>query len=77
MNEYFWGHVLGSSNKAKGFDLIFHHFLASTHVDQLQIAVPADHDVFRLEITVDYSLLMEGLQHMDQQRYVEPSLLQR
>jgi hypothetical protein len=66
VDEDFRGHVLRCSDEAKGPALIFAHLFASAHVHQLQVAVPADHDIFWLEISVDDGLLVKNLHHVDQ-----------
>ena len=77
MNKNLGGHVLRGSYKAEGLVLILKHLLAGTHIDQLQVSVSADHYVFRLQVAVDDSFLVECLQDVDQQCNVEPGLLER
>ena len=75
VNEDLGGHVLRGSYEAEGLVLILKHLLAGAHIDQLQIPVSADHNVFRFQVAVDNSFLVECLQDVDQQCDVEPGLL--
>ena len=77
MDEYFGGHVFGSADEAEGSGLIFLHSLAGAHVDELEVAVAAHHDVFGFEVAVDDAFLVKHLHHVDQQRDVEPCLIER
>lgn len=66
MNEDLGSHVLRGSNEAEGLVLILKHLLAGAHIDQLQVSVSADHNVFRFQVSVDDSFLVECLQDVDQ-----------
>lgn len=77
MDEDLGSHVLRSADEAESPVLILLHLLASSHVNQLEVAISADHDIFGLEVSIDDALLMEDLQHVDQQGTVEAGLFQR
>ena len=77
MNEDFWCHVLRSSDKAESFVLVFNHFFASSHVNQLQVPISPHHDVLGLQVTVDDALGMEDFHNVDEKSNIEASLLER
>jgi hypothetical protein len=77
MNEHLRCHILRCSDETKCFSLILHHLLASPHIDQLQIAIPTHHNIFRLEVTIDNTFMMKSFKHVDQQSHIEARLLKR
>ncbi len=76
MDEYFGSHVLRGSYEAKGLIRVLIHLLACAHIHQLQVSIPAHHNILRLQVPVNQRLLAEQLQDVDQQSNIKSSLFE-
>jgi len=75
VSKYLRCHVLRSPDKAESSILILEHPLTSAHINQLEIAVSPDHDIFRFQITIDDIFMVHYLEDVDEKGDIEPSLL--
>lgn len=57
-----WSNILWSSTDSVG---PFSHNLSKSKVNEFEEAVISNHDVFRLEISVDYIFIMEVFKYSD------------
>jgi hypothetical protein len=54
-------HVLRCADEAEGSCLVLYHSFAGAHVNEFYVAVSTDHNILRLEVSVDDVFLVEDL----------------
>ncbi len=76
-SKNFWSHIVRSSNNGESFlnDRFLVDLLASSHINKFKVAVFANHNIFRLQISVNNIGAVHGLQYMKQNRCVKLTLL--